>query len=41
MEWFKVIQESIPETITDEDIVSITDGLLFEYWEVLDIVSGL
>lgn len=33
LEWFKEKQESIPETITDDDIVSINDGLLFEYWE--------
>lgn len=33
LEWFKEKQESMPETITDEDIVSINDGLLFEYWE--------
>jgi hypothetical protein len=33
LEWFKEKQESIPETITDGDIVSINDRLLFEYWE--------
>lgn len=33
LEWFKEKQEAISETITDDDIVSINDGLLFEYWE--------
>lgn len=33
LEWFKEKQESIPETITVNDIVSINDRLLFEYWE--------
>jgi len=33
LEWFKEKQESIPETISDDDIVPINDGLLFEYWE--------
>lgn len=40
LEWFKEKQESMPETITDNDIVSINDGLLFEYWEdARDIIS--
>jgi hypothetical protein len=33
LEWFKEKQESMPEAITDNDIVSINDNLLFEYWE--------
>lgn len=33
LEWFNEKHESVPETITDNDIVSINDGLLFEYWE--------
>ena len=33
LEWFKEKQESMPEIVTDEDVVSINDDLLFEYWE--------
>ncbi len=33
LEWFKEKQESTPETMTDNDIVSLNDKLLFEYWE--------
>lgn len=33
MEWFKEKQESMPETMTDNDTVSLNDNLLFEYWE--------
>lgn len=33
LEWFKEKQESTPETMTDNDIVSLNDNLLFEYWE--------
>jgi hypothetical protein len=33
LEWFKEKQESIPETITYDNIVSISDRLLFEYWK--------
>ena len=33
LEWFKEKQESMPEAITDDDIVSINDKLLLEYWE--------
>jgi len=33
LEWFKEKQASMPETITDDDVISINDGLLFEYWE--------
>jgi hypothetical protein len=33
LEWFKEKQEALSETVTDDDIVSINDGLLFEYWE--------
>ena len=33
LEWFKEKQESMPEAITDNAIVSINDNLLFEYWE--------
>ncbi|MCQ1535583.1 hypothetical protein FTO70_07805 [Methanosarcina sp. KYL-1] len=40
LEWFKEKQSSMPETITCDDIVSINDGLLFEYWEdARDIIS--
>ncbi|AKB55410.1 MULTISPECIES: hypothetical protein [Methanosarcina] len=31
LEWFKEKQESMPEALTDDDVVSINDGLLFEY----------
>ncbi len=33
LEWFKEKQASMPETITDDDVISINDDLLFEYWE--------
>jgi len=33
LEWFKEKQKSIPETTSNDDIISINDGLLFEYWE--------
>jgi hypothetical protein len=33
LEWFKEKKESISETVGEEDIVSINDKLLFEYWE--------
>jgi len=33
LEWFKEKQESTPETMTDNDLVSLNDNLLFEYWE--------
>lgn len=33
LEWFKEKQEYTPETMTDNDIVSLNDNLLFEYWE--------
>lgn len=33
LEWFKEKQDSMPETVTDDDVVSINDGLLLEYWE--------
>lgn len=33
LEWFKEKQESMPETVTDDDLDSINDGLLLEYWE--------
>jgi len=33
LKWFKEKQESMPDIITDDDMVSINDGLLLEYWE--------
>ena len=33
LEWFKEKKESISEAMEDEDIVSINDELLLEYWE--------
>ena len=33
LEWFKEKQESMPEIVTGDDVVSINDNLLFEYWE--------
>lgn len=40
LEWFKEKKEFISETIEDEDVVSINDDLLFEYWEdVRSVIS--
>ena len=33
LEWFKENKKFISETIEDDDVVSINDDLLFEYWE--------
>ncbi len=33
LEWFKERQKTMPETMENEDLVSLNDDLLLEYWE--------
>jgi len=33
LEWFKEKQKSAPETDANDDLASLADNLLFEYWE--------